>query len=132
MSEGRILAHELEERLERVLRAKTYGELDAVLSDLPGEVTPRRGSGARKLARKHPVMAGTLVVAAALAVALVVVVLAVVLLWAVMAWGFWLVCAFFLIRGRHYARSGQRNQINGAWGPRRYGPPRHRYIGPRG
>ena len=34
-AEGRLLAHELEERVARALRARTYGELDAVVVDLP-------------------------------------------------------------------------------------------------
>jgi hypothetical protein len=38
--EGRIVAEELEERLETVFSARTYGELDAVVADLPG--TPAR------------------------------------------------------------------------------------------
>ena len=35
--EGRILAEELEERLEAVFSARTYGELDPVVADLPGD-----------------------------------------------------------------------------------------------
>jgi Flp pilus assembly protein TadB len=34
-AEGRLLASELEERVARALRARTYGELDAIVSDLP-------------------------------------------------------------------------------------------------
>ena len=34
-AEGRLLAEELEERLEVALRARTYGELDATVADLP-------------------------------------------------------------------------------------------------
>jgi Domain of unknown function (DUF1707) len=33
--EGRLLAEELEDRLGRALRARTYGELDALVADLP-------------------------------------------------------------------------------------------------
>lgn len=40
--EGRILAEELEERLEAVFSARTYGELDAVVADLPGTPARRR------------------------------------------------------------------------------------------
>jgi hypothetical protein len=40
--EGRLLAEELEERLEATFTARTYGELDAVVADLPGvTVRPR-------------------------------------------------------------------------------------------
>jgi Flp pilus assembly protein TadB len=37
-----LLAHELEERVARALRARTYGELDAVVSDLPVARRPSR------------------------------------------------------------------------------------------
>ncbi len=45
--EGRILAHELEERLEAVFASRTYGELDAVVADLPrsGPSSRRRPHG---------------------------------------------------------------------------------------
>lgn len=38
-TEGRILAEELEHRVTSALKARTYGELEATVSDLPG---PRR------------------------------------------------------------------------------------------
>lgn len=40
--EGRLLAEELEERLEAAFGARTYGELDAVVADLPGATVRRR------------------------------------------------------------------------------------------
>src|SRR5579862_8244979 len=40
--EGRLLAEELEERLEATFAARTYGELDAVVADLPGVTVHRR------------------------------------------------------------------------------------------
>jgi hypothetical protein len=40
--EGRLLAEELEERLERTFTARTYGELDAVVADLPGAAVRTR------------------------------------------------------------------------------------------
>jgi hypothetical protein len=55
--EGRLLAHELEERLGAALRARTYGELDAIVDDLPREapvaVVPRRPV-AVTLLRRYP------------------------------------------------------------------------------
>ena len=48
--EGRILAEELEERLEAVFSARTYGELDAVVADLPGR---RLRAGANARARRR-------------------------------------------------------------------------------
>lgn len=41
-AEGRLLAEELEERLEATFTARTYGELDAVVADLPGIPVRRR------------------------------------------------------------------------------------------
>ena len=39
-AEGRLLAGELEERLEVALHARTYGELDALVVDLPAPPSP--------------------------------------------------------------------------------------------
>ena len=62
-AEGRILAHELEERLATALRARTYGELDSVVGDLPGSTAiPRPRSRARELARRQPVAAAAIMV----------------------------------------------------------------------
>ncbi len=119
--EGRILAHELEERLAKALRAQTYGDLDSVVDDLPGVPAKRRPRG-RELARSHPVGAVALLTAAALSVMLVTVVLAVVVVW-FMTWGFWLLVVLAALtlrggsRGRHHRR--------------RYGPPPGRYASPR-
>ncbi len=49
-TEGRLLAEEFEERLGAALSARTYGELDAVVADLPAPRAavsrpPRRGVG---------------------------------------------------------------------------------------
>jgi hypothetical protein len=41
-AEGRLMAEELEERLEAVFAARTYGELDALVADLPGQSVRRR------------------------------------------------------------------------------------------
>jgi hypothetical protein len=41
--EGRLVAEELEERLETTFAARTYGELDAVVADLPGAAVQRHG-----------------------------------------------------------------------------------------
>lgn len=38
LDEGRLDLHEYDERLQRVYAAKTYGELDALTTDLPGVV----------------------------------------------------------------------------------------------
>jgi Domain of unknown function (DUF1707) len=38
--EGRLVAHEFDDRLGQALNARTYGELDAVVADLPRERVP--------------------------------------------------------------------------------------------
>ena len=45
LDEGRLDLHEYDERLQRAYAAKTYGELDGLLADLPGRA-PRRALGA--------------------------------------------------------------------------------------
>lgn len=76
-TEGRILAHELEERLARALRARTYGELDALVGDLPRSGTPdRRGSTTLRLARSHPVAAVVVLVTLTLTICIAAAVMA--------------------------------------------------------
>jgi Domain of unknown function (DUF1707) len=54
-AEGRLDSEELEERLERALRARTYAELEALMADLPAPARehrrPRRRRGARRTLR---------------------------------------------------------------------------------
>jgi len=45
-TEGRIASDELEQRVTTALRARTYGELEATVADLPGP--QRRGSVQRR------------------------------------------------------------------------------------
>jgi hypothetical protein len=125
--EGRILAHELEERLGRAFRAQTYGELDALVADLPRDaVVPR--SRTRQLARAHPVMTTAIVLAVAFVVMAVAVVIAFVLVSVVMAWGFWLLIAALYAarrRGWHHGRYAYRRGASvGQRGRYRY---RHGY-----
>jgi len=49
--EGRIASEELEQRVSDALTAKTYGELDATVVDLPGQAPPRR-SGRREVSQR--------------------------------------------------------------------------------
>lgn len=51
-SEGRLLADELEHRLESAFSARTYGELDRLICDLP---TARRTNRRQRLAKLTPV-----------------------------------------------------------------------------
>jgi hypothetical protein len=121
--EGRILAHELEDRLAKALRAQTYGDLDAVVDDLLGVPAKRRGSRGRELARSHPIGAVALLTAVALSVMIVTVMLAIVFVW-FMTWGVWLlvVLAALTLRG------GSRGRHSHGRG---YGPPPGRYASPR-
>lgn len=52
--EGRLAAHELEHRVGTALAARTYGELEATVADLPG--SRRRSHGAVSLVRAHPML----------------------------------------------------------------------------
>jgi hypothetical protein len=98
--EGRLIASELEERLESVFSARTYGELDAVVADLPAPVARRRGT--------LPLWAkGALVLAVVLAVLAVVAMVALVILGLAGAWMAWLLIGWLWFgRGRRVGRGG--------------------------
>jgi hypothetical protein len=92
-ADGRLLAEELEQRLATALRARTYGELDAVVSDLPGDRPSRHGKsrparGRRRLPAPSPLMLAGLVIAIpvilALVIAIAVVVLTLMIFWTVL------------------------------------------------
>ena len=57
--EGRLEPEELEDRLHATLRARTYGDLDLVLADLPA--TGRRGAELVPAARTAVAVAGRVV-----------------------------------------------------------------------
>jgi Domain of unknown function (DUF1707) len=106
--EGRLEPDELEQRVDRALRARTYGDLSALLADLPAggrmpsrRATPRTGSPARTA-----VVGAGLVVAVTAAVAVVVVV-ALLVLAAAALWAALVVC-WLMCRGL------RRHQV---WGP---------------
>jgi hypothetical protein len=66
---GRLDGDEFQERLERCLSAKTYGELDALVADLPLEEPPAaRSSRPWRWDRLVPVLAALVAVAAVVAV----------------------------------------------------------------
>jgi DUF1707 SHOCT-like domain len=50
---GRLTPEELEERLDAAYAARTHGELDRLLHDLPGPPAPRVPDRDRELARTH-------------------------------------------------------------------------------
>ncbi len=101
-TEGRILAHELEERLAAALRARTYGDLDEVVADLPGArvATPSRATRTRQLVLARPMLALAVAVAA---IVMVVMVAAVVLASLFALSGIWVMIAVFALvhRGRN-------------------------------
>jgi Domain of unknown function (DUF1707) len=104
-AEGRLLAEELEERLTVAFKARTYGELDALVSDLPpGKLAPRERSSMHLVPRAFALVLAAVVILAVLAMAAVIItsVLAVWMVWAVIGW--W----FFGRRRHHYARSYRR------------------------
>ena len=111
--EGRLEPEELEQRVDRALRARTYGDLAELLADLPGDggdLLRRAGRGTNPAARSAVLGAG-LVVAVTVAVALVAVV-AVLVLAAAAAWMAlllcWLVCCG-LGRRLVWQRAGRRS-----------------------
>ncbi|HMD57575.1 MAG TPA: DUF1707 domain-containing protein [Solirubrobacteraceae bacterium] len=97
-TEGRLLTEELERRLEAALSARTYGELDAVVEDLPGSrVLASRGS-------RRSVLRPALALAIAFPLAVASIVIAVLVITGVMAmWWFWLAVGWFFF-GRHRSR----------------------------
>jgi hypothetical protein len=111
--EGRLLAHELEDRMARTLRARTYGDLDAVVDDLPGDapaapaaLVPTR-SVPLTLVRRYPLAVAVLgCVAGALFAAMVAAAVA------VAASGLWVlpIVGFFIFRGKgRRSRRGRRD-----------------------
>ena len=104
-AEGRLLAEELEQRLETAFSARTYGELDALVVDLPGVIERRRKSSVR------PWIAAALALALLIPVVLAVVAAVLFVLTSVFAvWMVWVALGWWLFgRGRHhYTRSDAR------------------------
>ena len=126
-TEGRLAPEELEQRLEAALSARTYGELDAVLVDLPS-----LGRAVRTGARREQLEPGWLrpTIAAAIAVPLmlaaaVLVVFAVTGVFAV--WALWIAAGwFFFGRRRRHWRRYSRAYACGHWLGGRAGLPSSR------
>jgi hypothetical protein len=109
-AEGRLLAEELDQRLGTLFRARTYGELDALVADLPSGAPARARS--RPLARIRHVPTPALVVlvpmALAIAIAAIVIVATVFAFWALMVTIAWLACGHrraYYPPMRHYRRT---------------------------
>jgi DUF1707 SHOCT-like domain len=125
-AEGRLLTDELEQRLEAALSARTYGQLDALVEDLPGSRGARRP-------RTHTVAWALSALALAIAIPAVLLAVAVVVLavtGVVAMWWVWLVVGWWFFgarrslygrghgRARHACRGARARQVR-AQGPSR-------------
>ena len=125
--EGRIVAEELEERLEAAFSARTHGELDAVVADLPGTTPARRRERSTSIFRYGPLPIVALVfllpVIVSMLIAAVVVITTLFTAWAlVLALGWW-------VFGQHrrYPPHGRRSlHPYGRWPTGRPSGPRPR------
>ncbi|HEV3054680.1 MAG TPA: DUF1707 domain-containing protein [Solirubrobacteraceae bacterium] len=118
-AEGRLAAHELEHRVTTALKAKTYGELDATVADLPGAQRERRPARrAAGVVRAHPAL---LLVAIPVAMIVVAAMVAIAMLWTAIT------IAFFVLghnrrmmyRGpwtwhQHQVRASRHNAVGGS------------------
>lgn len=93
--EGRLRTEELEQRLEAALGARTYGQLDVVLRDLPG----RRLTGPSQALARRP--RGAVGVTLAMLATLAVIVTVLFVATGVFAgWLLWIAFGWFFMRGR--------------------------------
>ena len=99
-AEGRLTVHELEHRVARALRARTYSELDATVGDLPGTRVGESRSASRRAVRtvqEHPAL---LLVAIPVAVVAVGTLLAITVVWSA------IVLLVFLLGHRRHLHRG--------------------------
>ena len=120
-AEGRLLASELDERLGAALSARTYGQLDALVSDLPA-VREERGHAVPLWAKATLVLAAALAVLAVLALAVMVVLglAGVWIAWVALGWVFFgrrRGCVPRVTRSRNLGMAA-RSAAAGASGPR--------------
>lgn len=110
--EGRLLAEELEQRLGSALRARTYGELDEVVADLPA--TRVAGQGSRSAV---PFARPVLVVAIAIAAVAVIAAAVLVVTGVLAAWGLWMFVAWWAFgnSSRHRRRRAVRHHQHQHW-----------------
>jgi hypothetical protein len=123
-AEGRLVPEELEDRLEAAFTARTYGELDAVVADLPG-LPARRRERPQTLPWLRPLPILALIILApvlfSLLLAAAVVIATVFSTWAVVLFlGWWL----FGYRVRYRGRYGRSLHACGRWQAGRPGGPR--------
>jgi Domain of unknown function (DUF1707) len=109
-AEGRLRAEELEERLGAVFSARTYGELDGLVADLPAST-----SGLQRKTSELGWIRPAVVLALAVPVVVVVLtVLAFVVTGMLTMWGVWLVIGWWFF--------GHHRHHRGGWDPgARYG-----------
>jgi hypothetical protein len=110
-AEGRLLAEELEERLEATFSARTYGELESVISDLPREPVKR----ARRSSLPIPWPAAVFALVVLMPVVVAVMVAALVLVASMFA--MWVVMAAVVaaIFGRHRVPYGPHRYYSRSW-----------------
>lgn len=129
-AEGRLIPEELEDRLEAVFAARTYGELDALVADLPGQTVRRRERphggwvGPHPLLRPVPVLA--LFILAPVIVSLMLAA-AVIVATVFSAWGLLLIVGWLAFghTRRHYGSHYRRTlRATAQWQPGRAPRPR--------
>jgi len=115
-TEGRLLTEELEQRMESALSARTYGQLDALISDLPGPglLEPRRPRSRRPSPLAIVGSTVGFVLGVSLATVLVLAIVVQLAFGVFAAWWIW-VAAGWLLFGRHRRHA----HACGAWHGRR-------------
>jgi Domain of unknown function (DUF1707) len=116
--EGRLEHDELEERLDAALRARTYGDLHGLLTDLPGKPVARE----RRTAEVAPVARIALVVA--MRALLVLAVIGVVLVVAALTAAWWVLWALVWLSVRAGRGCNGRLGRNAGW----HRPPHARRV----
>jgi hypothetical protein len=120
-AEGRLMTEELEHRLESALSARTYGQLEALLSDLPGRGLTRRR-------RQRPVRWLPAAIGLAIAIPLVLAALALIVQVAVgvlAAWCVWAAVGWFVFGRRPRGPWGMWHRACRPWRGRATGMRRH-------
>ena len=111
-AEGRLLAEEFEQRIEATFSARTYGDLDALVDDLPDDqlIHPRSSSITRV---RGPVRALAIVLVAAAVIAVV----ALVVTGTILAGGAWILFGvwFFGCRGARCRSRYPHPPPGGGW-----------------
>ena len=98
--EGRLDAEELEERLHAALRARTHGDLERLVVDLPRQHVPSQ----RRRVPPPAYLGGMAAVALRVAFTLVVIAAAITVAAVMAAWWIVWVVVWFALRGRGCAR----------------------------